>query len=219
MSTLSYGMNIASNALKTQAAVLNIISHNIANAETPGYSRQSVLLSTISNDSGQGIWSKKLLNVGGGVLPQEISRARFALYDEIYRKENQDLNDFKKTEELMLQVELLFSEPSDQGLSSAINEFFNGWQEVANDPYNMAARHSLRGHSIELTNRFHHIYSQLQTIRENIDTEISNIPERINEITEEIANLNESIRLAESQNASSNNLRDKRDYLLMNCLI
>ncbi|MFC1528395.1 flagellar hook-associated protein FlgK [Candidatus Latescibacterota bacterium] len=214
MSTLSYGLNIANNSLKTQSAILNIISHNIANAETPGYSRQTVLLSTVADESNRGLMARKLVSIGGGVLPKEISRARFALYDEIFRKENQDLNDYIKTEELMYQVELLFSEPTERGLSNAINEFFNGWQEVANDPHNMAARHSLRGFSIELTNRFHHIYNQLQTIREDIDLEISSIPDSINEITEEIANLNASIRIADSQKASSNDLRDKRDHLV-----
>ena len=124
MSTLFYGLNIVKNALRTQTAVLNITAHNIANAETPGYSRQNVIVSAITDDSTRGLRNSPMISIGSGAEATEVARSRFALYDEIYRKENQDLNDYIKTEELMHQVELLFDEPSDRGMSRVINDFF-----------------------------------------------------------------------------------------------
>jgi len=214
MATLFYGLNIAKNALLTQTAVLNVTAHNIANAETPGYSRQTVVVAALPDDSTRGLRSSPTISIGSGSKAMEVQRSRFALYDAIYRKENQDLNDYIKTEELMHQIELLFDEPSDRGFSKTINDFFNGWQEVANDPQNMAARQSLKSYAEELAGRLHRMHRSLQVLREDIDTEIATIPDRINEITEEIADLNVSIRAAENQQASANDLRDKRDQLV-----
>ncbi len=205
------GLNIAKNTLKTQTIVINTIAHNVANANTPGFSRQRVILTPVINNTIKG--SSNLM-IGAGVEATEIIRIRFGLYDQMYRKENQDLNDFKRTEELMYQVELLFDEPSDRGMNSVLNKFFNGWQEVANVPQNMAARQSLKSMSIELTTRMNRIFSRLQLMREDINSEIATIPSDINLITSQIADLNASIRLSESQKTSANDLRDKRDQLV-----
>ncbi len=214
MSTLFYGLNIAKNALFAQTHVLNVVSHNVANANTPGYSRQTVLLASIADsDTNQSIMLNEI-TVGSGVEAKFVARSRFGLYDAIYRKENQNYNSYAKTEELLNQVELLFDEPSDRGLSQIMNDFFNGWQDLANDPQNMAARQSLKSMGNELCDRFHRINDQLLTMRQDIDNEISAMPERINEISREIADLNSSIRVADSQGTSANDLRDKRDVLI-----
>lgn len=215
MSNLFYGINIARNTLITQSTVLNTTAHNIANSSTPGYSRQEVILSSASEMGGQSyLRSGLLMSVGNGVEAKEIRRNRFALFDELYRKENQDFNAYTKTEELMNQVELFFDEPNDGGLSAIINDFFTGWQEASGDPQNMAARQSLKSTASELADRFHRIYSQLENMRSDIDTEITGIPAIINEITTEIADLNSSIRIAQGQNEPANDLRDKRDTLV-----
>ncbi len=214
MANLFYGLNIAKNALNTHTAVLNITAHNVANAETPGYSRQQVILTSIADESNRGLRHSGIMSIGSGVDAKEVQRSRFALYDEIFRQENQDLNDFTKTADLMHQVELLFDEPSDRGMSTVINDFFNSWQETANDPTNMAARQSLKSFGEELAGRLHRTYRRLETMRDDIDTEIKTIPDKINEIAREIAELNVSVRVAESQRAQANDLRDKRDQLV-----
>lgn len=212
--SLFYGLNISRNALNAQTAVLNVTAHNVANANTPGYSRQTVLLSSISDNSSRGMTSTGVLRIGSGVEAKTVARARFELYDQIWRKENQDYNDFVKTEELMHQIELLFDEPTDRGLSAIIDDFFNGWQEVASNPQNMAARESLKSIAEELAGRLHRINNQLDIMSRDIDTEIANIPPRLNEITSEIADLNVAIRLTEAKGTKANDLRDKRDSLV-----
>jgi len=214
MSSLFFGLNTARNALLAQTAALNVTAHNISNAETPGYSRQSVHLSSLEDAVRNTLRSGKSISIGAGVQATEVVRSRFSLYDSIYQIQNQNLNYSQKIEELMYQVEVLFDEPSDRGLSQTFNNFFNGWQEVANDPQNMAARQSLKSFGKELAGMMQRIYGQLVTMREDIDAEIATIPDRINEITNEIADLNVQIRVAESQNATANDLRDKRDYLV-----
>ena len=213
MSTLQYGLNTAKNALIAHTNVLNTIAHNIANASTPGYSRQEAVLVSIG-DVVTGRFSGGGLQIGAGVHADRIARSRFALYDEIYRNENMNLSSFIKTEALINQVELLFDEPSERGLGEAINRFFNTWQDVSNVPLDMAARQSLNSTALQMTDRLHHISNQLQVMQMDIDNEISALPARLNEISSEIARLNSTIRIASSQGDAGNDLREKRDLLI-----
>lgn len=214
MGNLFYGLNIAKNTLNAQTNVLNVTAHNIANANTPGFSRQKANLVPISNDIGGGQALSGQVNIGAGVMTTSVSRSRFALFDEIYRKENQDLNYNTKTEQFLHQVELLFDEPSDRGFSSIMSNFFNSWLDIANSPQNTAARQSLYGIANEMADRMKRIYNALIIMREDVDNEITGIPSVINEINAEIADLNSSIRAAESRGNTANDLRDKRDLLI-----
>ncbi len=217
MSNLFYGLNIAKNTLRAQTSALNVTAHNIANANTPGYSRQKVHLAAVSDDvGGSGRMSAGRITIGSGVEAKEVSRIRFALYDEIYRKENQDLHYNEKTEDLLYQVELLFDEPSERGLGGTINSFFNGWLDLANAPHNIAARQSLYSIANEMTDHIKRIYNSLIIMREDVATEISAIPNEINKINAEIADLNNSIRKTENQRRTANDLRDRRDLLIDN---
>ena len=213
MTTLFYGLNIGKNTLRSQTSVINTISHNIANANTPGYSRQQVKLTAISDDVSGGRFGGSI-KIGAGAEAKQVTRSRFGLYDEIFRNENQDFNFYSKTEELVNQIEFLFAEPSENGLGSVINNFFNGWHEAGNDTLNMAARQSLHSIGEELTSRLQRVYNQLLSMQSDIDNEISTIPKRLNEISSEIAQLNSSIRIAGAQGQSGNDLRDKRDLLI-----
>ena len=214
MGNLFYGLNIGKNTLRAQTSVLNMTAHNIANANTPGYSRQKIDMAAVSDDKGQGQGLIGDVTIGAGVMARGISRSRFFLYDKIFRKENQNLNFNIKMEEFLHQVELLFDEPSDRGLGGIMTNFFNGWLDVANSPQNMAARQSLYGVANELTDRMKRIYNALIIMREDVDSEITSIPADINEISSEIADLNVTIRIAESQGGTANDLRDKRDLLV-----
>jgi len=214
MGNLLYGLNIARNTLNAQSSALNVTAHNVANANTPGYSRQQVQLASLFDTGGGGIRTGALLKIGSGVEVKQVSRVRFALFDEIYRKENQDLNFNVKTEALLHQVELLFDEPSDRSLGGIMNNFFNGWLEIANAPQNMASRQSLYSITQEMTDRLKRIYNALIIMREAVDTELSAIPKQINEISAGIADLNVAIRKSEGQGGIANDLRDKLDKLL-----
>ena len=214
MGNLLYGLNIATNTLRTQSDVLNITAHNIANANTPGYSRQEVELSPVVDLSRAGLRMAGTIPAGLGVEVDNISRIRNILYDDIYRKENQNLNFNVTTQNLLNQIEILFDEPSDRGLSGIIDSFFNGWLDLANDSQNMAARQSLSSTAVELTGRMKRIYDALMVMREDINVQILTIPNEINRISEEIADLNVAIRKTEVSGQTANDLRDKRDLLV-----
>lgn len=212
MSSLFDGINIVRNTLSAQTQVLNITAHNVSNANTEGYSKQTVQLAAINTDSRSLRYSQGL-SIGSGVEVTTVSRSRSALYDEMYRSANQELSSHAETESLLSQVELMFDEPSDSGLSSLLDNFFTEWQDLANDPQSMASRESLKSAATQLTDRLHTLNSKLIVMSQDADTEIAAIPEAINEITAEIADLNASIRVAEI-GGTANDLRDKRDILV-----
>lgn len=214
MSSLVSGLNTARNALITQTNVLNVTAHNVANADTDGYSRQEAQLNALSYNVNANLRMSQLLAIGNGVEVDSVSRARYTLYDDLYRIEYQDLNYYSKTETLLNQVETLFNEPSDQGIGGALDSFFNAWEDLANSPQDAAARQSLYSMGEELSTMIQRTYSSLATMREDIDTELTSMPEAINEITEQIADLNVSIRKLEGQDTTANDLRDQRDKLL-----
>ncbi|MFC1541629.1 flagellar hook-associated protein FlgK [Candidatus Latescibacterota bacterium] len=214
MGNLFYGININRNTLKAQTDVLNTTAHNIANANTPGFSRQTVNLASIDDSSSSGLRMSSFIKVGSGVESTMVTRSRFELYDGIFRKVNQGLNFDQKTEELMHQVELLFDEPSDRSLGGIINDFFNGWLDISNAPQDIAARQSLHSVASEMTDRFKRIYNSLVGLREDINAEIVAIPSQINEIVREITDLNGAIFKSESQGGPANDLRDKLDLLV-----
>jgi flagellar hook-associated protein 1 len=214
MGNLFYGININRNTLKAQTDVMNTTAHNIANANTPGFSRQKVTLASIDDSTGAGLRSSSFLKVGSGVESTMVTRSRFELYDGIFRKVNQGLNFDQKTEEMMHQVELLFDEPSDRSLGGIMNDFFNGWLDISNAPQDIAARQSLHSVASEMTDRFKRIYNSLVGLRDDVNSEIVAIPSQINEIVREITDLNASIFKSEAQGQPANDLRDKLDLLV-----
>ena len=214
MGNLLYGLNIAANTLRAQTDVINVTAHNIANANTPGYSRQQVRLVAVADLSQEGIRMASTLPIGGGVMVDQVSRTRNALYDELYRKENQNLNFNVTTESLLKQVEILFNEPSDSGFSSVINSFFNSWLDLSSQPESTAARQSLYSVAVDMTGRLKSMYQSGTIMREDINKEIAGIPEDMNRIFSEIADLNVAIRKQEVSLGPANDLRDKRDVLI-----
>lgn len=215
MSLLS-SLSTAKNALNAQTMVLNVISHNVANANTEGYSRQTATLTALSSGSTSSAfgYSSTGVVIGNGVEVTSVARSRSALYDEMYWSENQSYNYYNKLEELFSQVESLIDEPSDDGLSALIDDFYNAWEDLSDNADDLSAREALKSTAEELASRFQRIYSELETMRGEIDTEISTIPTRINEITSEIAALNSSIMVASTEGTSANDLMDQRDLLI-----
>src|SRR5690242_11232615 len=100
-------LSIARSALLTQQRAIDVTGHNVANAQTPGYTRQRLALQAetpLNTGFGQ---------VGRGVTAAGIQRLRDGFLDESYRRENGDLGKFSTMKDLLGQVDALFSEPTD----------------------------------------------------------------------------------------------------------
>lgn len=208
MSGLIGILDIGKRALMTYRLAMNITGHNVANANTPGFSRQRPILTTtlpIDFHPGQ---------LGTGVKVDKIQRMRDQFLDLQVRKETSSVGQWEKRQKFLEEVETIFNEPSESSLNNALSDFWNSWQDLANDPENMATRVSVREKAQLLCNTFHRLRSKLGTVQGDINQSIAGRVEQINSLAERIAKLNGQIVRIEIRGENANDLRDQRDLLI-----
>ena len=204
----NYAILNAGIALLTQQRAIDVTGHNIANVNTPGYSRQRVNMETnepVSSLPGQ---------IGTGVRAAEIQRIYDRFLGAQINDENQNLGSWEAQRSSLERVEINFDESSGYGLNRAMSEFWNAWQDLANNPSDYAGRAVLLANSETLTTTFNDIYSNLEQIQKDIDISIVGTIKEINSIAERIAGLNQKIAVAEVGGQNANDHRDSRDLLL-----
>ncbi len=201
-------LNMARSGMNAQMAAVQTASQNISNAQTEGYSRQRVEMST----SLPTVFP--FGTIGTGITITGITRARDALLDATYRSDAGAATGANTTASALSQIESIFSEPSDNGLSAALDKFWSAWSDVASDPSNPAAKSVAReaGNNVASTlNRFASQLDQLdQQNREGMDADVA----QVNKLATQIADLNKQIISSESNGNQANDLRDSRDRLL-----
>ncbi len=202
------GLTIAKKALIANQVAMETIGHNIANANTPGYSRQRVELKESLPDSTP--WGAK----GTGVDVDDIIRIRDSYLDVQLRNETNELGMWDEKEKFLARVELYFNEPSDTGLANTMERFWNAWQEVAYMPEEQTSRNSLYQDAVSLVTGITDLYNNLESLRTDADTALKAQIKKINSLADSIASLNSQIRYYEVGDATANDLRDQRDQKL-----
>ena len=198
-------LEIGIRAVRTQRQALHVIGHNIANVNTPGFSRQRAVLATTLP---QGF-------MGTGVKVESVQRLRDEVVDFYIREENPTLNRWKAKLEVLQGMEILFNEPSDSSIGKILGDFWNSWSDLANNPESGAARANVREQGEALCEAFRSLYQNLKDLQIKIDEEIKTEVEHLNSIIQQIADLNQQIEKIElGKSSQANDLRDKRDLLL-----
>ena len=202
-------LSMAASALLRNQVALSVTGHNVSNVHTEGYSRQRVTMVTEApSDSRAG-------QIGNGVNIDSILRQ----VDEfLIREVNGSVQDLSRWEEqnaIMAQVETVLTESEDFGINKLMNDFWNAWSDLANEPSGLTERTALLNTAESLADAFQSRAEALEEINQGIDNEISVAVDEINSITTQIADLDKQISLAEAGNAmSANDLRDKREKLV-----
>lgn len=209
MSTF-FGIEIAKKALFANQRAQQTVSHNISNANTEGYSRQRVVLESTYSSFGFGV----AYQLGTGVKISDINRIRDDFTDRQYRNENSSLGQWNIQSDILKQVEAVFNEPSDIGISSVLNKFWQSLETLSKDPSSQEARETVKETGITLANTINHAFTQLDDIVSDINFRISVQVNNINSIANQIAQLNLQIQQAQIGGASAADLLDKRDLLL-----
>ncbi len=204
-----YGiLDVARRALLTQQRAIDVTGQNIANVNTPGYSRQTVNMETcepISFLPGQ---------IGTGVRAAEIRRIYDRFLGTQINTENQNSGRWEAQKSSLERVEIIFDESSGYGLNQAMSEFWNAWQDLANNPTGHTERVTLLSKSETMADTFNKTYSDLQQIQKDSDSNITGAIDEINPIAQQIADLNQKISEVEVNGEHANDYRDKRDLLL-----
>ena len=204
-----YGiLNVARGALLTQQLGIDVTGHNIANVNTLGYSRQRVNMQT---NVPIPFWPGQ---TGTGVNAVDIQRIYDRFVGVQINNENQNLGRWETQKGGLEKVEMIFDETTGYGLSQAMDEFWNAWQDLVNNPSGHTERTALVAKSEILANRFNKIYSDLEQTQKDADNSIKGTVEEINLISDQIADLNEQISQIEATGQNANDLRDQRDLLL-----
>ena len=189
---------------------LDTTSHNIANVNTEGYSRQRVDLATRTE---QLIGSGYL---GQGVAVTNITRSYDQFITTQLRSSTSAFGDVEKYNQLASQIDNLVADPT-VGMAPAIKNFFNAVSDANDDPSSIPARQVLLSEGEILTNRFNTMNSQFEQVRDQINTDMVIMTDRISSLATTIADLN--VRISNEQGRPSgtqqpNDLLDKRDVAL-----
>jgi len=199
-------LSIAKDALAAQQYGIYVTGHNIANVNTPGYSRQTAVFEAKKPASFGGVL------LGRGVDTTEIVRASDQIIENRVMQQKSSLYCYKEMENYMLAMEGLFNENSDTSLSTMLGEFWNLWHDISNDPSGTAERIALYEHSLLISQQFKSLDSDLLQLNTDLTNAVKAGVGRVNEITAAIANLNNEIAGLEID-ASANDLRDQRNVL------
>jgi flagellar hook-associated protein 1 FlgK len=215
MPTLSSGISVALQAVLTHSQVLEITEHNIANASTPGYRRQSALLtaatpsSITGSDHGLGAGQR-----GGGVAIERIQRFNLEFFDGRYRAVSAETSNWGTQKEILTQLEPMLAETTEDGLLPKLDQFWAGWQALATDPTNTALRTMLLDDATSLTNAFNRRSSQITQLRADQNLVVGSQVDEINALATQVAQFNGEISRVLSVGEQPNDLMDKRDLAL-----
>jgi flagellar hook-associated protein 1 len=210
--SLSGIFNIGKSALMTSQTQLAVTSHNIANATTAGYNRQEVVLE-VSTPTGQ-----PQGYVGQGVSVAQIRRQYGGFLETQIVAGQQDLGKYTTLSQTLAGVEQLFNEAQNLGMADPLNDFFNAWQGVADNPEGLTERYELLQKSDALVLSAQNIEQGITGILKQTEGGIADLADQINSLASKIARLNDEIIQAEagSTGFTANDLRDQRDGFLKN---
>ncbi len=202
------GIEIGKRALMTNQVWLQTIGHNIANANTPGFSRQRV---TITPTYPQQL---PIGSIGTGVTALGVYQVKDQFLIDQYRMQNKSLGEWTSKEKTLSQLEQILNEPGDSSINSLLDQFWAKWSELGNNPDSLSARSDLLSATTMLTDNLHLIAGKIDDVRKSTDTEVSLMLEKVNGMTEEIAQLNIDIARQELGTDKANDLRDRRDVII-----
>jgi len=200
-------------ALASHQRSMDVVGHNIANVNTPGYTRQEAVLSSLPPPGSLSRFGAPLL-VGGGVRVASLRQARDEFLDRQLRQARQSSAEWRARADFWSQVEAVFPEPSDVGLGELLARFWNAWQEVSLNPESLAARASLVQQAQVLTDALRQAAGRLDQVRQHLDAVATGHVHRVNQIAHELANVNTQIARLEVSGQRALDLRDHREQLL-----
>ncbi len=203
--------SISISALQAFQTAIQVTSNNIANANTPGYAKETALLtSAVPQTNGSA-------SIGAGVNVAGISRAYSQLAADQLNGSQSTLSQLNSLQSYTNQIDNIVGTTAG-GLSTALQSYYNAWSTVANTPTSTAARQALLSAAQSVASAFQTTNSQLQNLSSNVNSSISADVTQINSISSSIAKLNNQIAVATANagGQAPNDLIDQRDQLVSN---
>lgn len=204
----SIGLNTGLQALLTAQHALDTVGNNIANAATPGYSRQRVDLA-----SGIGIDRGNVL-IGTGVVARDLSRVVDNLLNKRIVGQLSVVGRLEQQLDRANQIQALFGDLQGVGIGQMMDGFFDELSSLSIDPSDPVRRSSVVQTAGMLTSRFNEVSAGLLEAQTSTRGQAQIVVQQINDLAAQIANLNVQIAETEAGQVSANSLRDQRQQLL-----
>lgn len=200
--------DIARSALTTSQQALAVTGHNVANVNTPGYSRQEAVLSERPPVYGQPGMA------GTGVQVTSIRRYTDQFINRQLTTTQQNLGRLAVSREELFRLQNLFGDSNNQGISARLNDFFQGLQDVSTNPGELTARSVLLANARQLAGSINQVATDLTTASESLNFQVAQTVTEINSLSNQVADLNSKIVTAEVSGQNANDLRDQREQVL-----
>ena len=215
MNSTFMGLEIGKRGLMSHQQALHVTGHNISNAENKEYSRQRVVITAAdplyvpslnrSNTPG---------NIGQGSAVSVVERIRDSFIDDRIITEKNTMGYWQVRNDFIYQIEMVYNEPSDQGIRSRLDALWRAWEELSKYPEERSTREVVREKAVALADEVQQSYRQLYDLRLAANREIEARVNQINMYGKDIRDLNERILKAEAVGDNPNDLKDKRDALI-----
>jgi flagellar hook-associated protein 1 FlgK len=184
---------------------LSVLSNNIANANTAGYSRQQTTQTANASNQYGGVF------IGSGTTLADVRRVYNEYLDTAYQNSTSLNSDAKAYADQVSAVDKTLSDKT-TGMSAVLSSFFAAVQTASANPSDTAARQVLLSSAQTLSNRFNSISSQLNQQKESINSQLSTMSDQVNQLTSSIASLNKQINQVQgTTNTAPANLLDARN--------
>ena len=197
-------LNIGMSGLNAAQGSLSVLSNNIANANTAGYSRQQTTQSANASNQYGGVF------IGSGTTLADVRRVYNEYLDTAYQNSTSLNSDAKAYLDQVSAVDKTLSDNT-TGMSAVLSAFFASVQTASANPSDVSARQVLLTNAQTLSNRFNAISTQLSQQKETINGQLSSMSDQVNQLTSSIASLNKQIAQVQgSSNTTPANLLDSR---------
>lgn len=207
--SLNASLLIGKSAITASQAAMQVAGNNMANAATPGFSRQ---VTSLSPSAPERIGRNQF--VGTGVQLQSIHRAVDTALQARLRSAISDEQGTLVDQRFLQSVETLQNELTDNDLSTLLGAFFNSFSELANNPLDSAVRNVVVQQGATLAARVQDMHDGYDTIRREIDSSLEASVAKANGLVDQIAELNVRIAQTEQGQSEAGSLRDQRDRLV-----
>lgn len=203
-------LHIGYSGLSTSQTGINTTSHNIANANTEGYSKQRVsqkVNAPIHNLPG---------DVGAGVHVDSIARSHDEFVYNRLKSSGSQVAYSEYMEKTLQEITTYAPDLDNLGIAKDIKDFFSSWSDVAQNPNDDSQKVVLLRSMESLTQNLNHTSKQLHNLQDRLNEEFKSGIDEVNRLASEIVELNKNINKVENTNSSSanaNDLRDQRDQL------
>ncbi len=225
MVSLFSSLNIASNALSVNESAISVVSHNVANMNTEGYSKQKVNLATRNIAGAIGDNVENQIRANGGVMIANVKRYTNEYLNNYYREQNSILKGYEQQLGNLDDLADILNDLEGTGIDAALSDFYEALNNLNEYPASSTARINFIETARTLTSIMNSKSVELEQLTSKVlgdgvsqealeNSQIYTQYKEFNNKLEELAAVNKALQVTQTGTLEANNLLDKRDLIL-----